>query len=57
MNAQRYIDLLKEKIIPSIEERYPDYVYSYQDDYDSIHRAKITLDFIEKKKYTVSHYA
>jgi hypothetical protein len=31
---------LKEKIIPSIEERCPDY--------DSIHRAKITLDFIEK---------
>ncbi|CAF0765983.1 unnamed protein product [Rotaria sordida] len=48
MTAQRYIDLLKQNIIPSIEERYMDYDYIYQDDYDSIHRGKITLDFIEE---------
>ncbi|CAF0835079.1 unnamed protein product [Rotaria sordida] len=48
MTAQRYIDLLKQNIIPSIEARYMDYDYIYQDDYDSIHRGKITLDFIEE---------
>ncbi|CAF0750128.1 unnamed protein product [Rotaria sordida] len=48
MTAQRYIDLLKQNIISSIEERYMDYDYIYQDDYDSIHRGKITLDFIEE---------
>ena len=45
---QQYIDLLKEKIIPSIQERYPDHGYIFQDDYDSIHRANVTLDFIEE---------
>jgi len=48
MNAQRYIDLLKEHIIPSIEEIYMDKDYIYQDDWNSIHRVTITLNFIEE---------
>ena len=48
MNSRKYIDLLQESIIPSIEEVYPDCGYIFQDDCDSIHRAKLVLDFIDK---------
>ncbi len=34
--------------MPSIEQRYPDYDYIHQDDYDPIHCAKIALDFTEE---------
>ncbi|CAF4081359.1 unnamed protein product [Rotaria sp. Silwood2] len=48
LNSQRYIDLLQERIIPSIEQIYPNNDYIYQDDCDSIHRSKDVLEFIEK---------
>jgi len=48
MNSRRYIDLLREQILPSIEEVYPDYDYIFQDDCDSIHRAKCVIDFIDE---------
>ncbi|CAF5008439.1 unnamed protein product, partial [Rotaria sp. Silwood1] len=47
MTSQKYIDLLQEKIMPSIEQLYPNDDYIYQDDCDSIHRSKIVLDFIK----------
>ena len=47
LNSRRYIELLQERIIPSIEEVYPDNDYIFQDDCDSIHRAKVVLDFID----------
>ncbi|CAF1498094.1 unnamed protein product [Rotaria sp. Silwood1] len=48
LNGQRYIDLLQERIIPSIEQIYPNNDYIYQDDCDSIHHSKDVLEFIEK---------
>ncbi|CAF3991926.1 unnamed protein product [Rotaria sp. Silwood1] len=48
MNGNRYIDLLQERIIPAIEEVYPHRDYIFQDDCDSIHRAKHVLDFIDE---------
>ncbi|CAF3404129.1 unnamed protein product [Rotaria sp. Silwood2] len=48
MNAHTYIVLIREKIMPSIEQPYTDHDYIYQDDYNSVHRAKNVLEFIKE---------
>ena len=48
VNAQMYSDMIREQVGPAVLEVYPDGSGIFQDDGATIHRARISLDAVEK---------
>ena len=50
VNAERYLDLIKDKLLPDCRVLHPDRNFIFQQDGATSHTAKITQTFLSKKK-------